>query len=81
MLFAWLLTLHSTAAKRTDAAHGAVDGLVLLAWLRLAVGVPFGPRERPGSATPPGALPQVMGEANRPSASGDSSPESGRGKR
>ncbi|MGZ3429956.1 MAG: YnfA family protein, partial [Polyangia bacterium] len=33
-LFAWLLTLHPTAAARTYAAYGGVYVVTALAWLR-----------------------------------------------
>jgi small multidrug resistance family-3 protein len=38
-LFAWLLTLHPTAAGRTYAAYGGVYIAVALVWLRLVDGV------------------------------------------
>ena len=38
-LFAWLLTLHPTAAGRTYAAYGGVYIAVALAWLYLIDGV------------------------------------------
>lgn len=38
-LFAWLLTLHPTAAGRTYAAYGGVYIAVALLWLRLVDGV------------------------------------------
>ena len=38
-LFAWLLTLHPTAAGRTYAAYGGVYIAVALGWLRLVDGV------------------------------------------
>ena len=37
-LFAWLLTLHPTAAGRTYAAYGGVYIAVALLWLRLVDG-------------------------------------------
>ena len=40
-LFAWLLTLHPTAAGRTYAAYGGVYIAVALAWLRVVDGVPL----------------------------------------
>ncbi|MBY4899211.1 YnfA family protein [Cupriavidus sp. AU9028] len=40
-LFAWLLTLHPTAAGRTYAAYGGVYIAVALAWLALVDGVPL----------------------------------------
>ena len=39
--FAWLLTLHPSAAGRTYAAYGGVYIAVALAWLRLVDGVPL----------------------------------------
>ena len=38
-LFAWLLTLHPTAAGRTYAAYGGMYIAVALAWLRFVDGV------------------------------------------
>ena len=38
-IFAWLLTLHPTAAGRTYAAYGGVYIAVALAWLNLIDGV------------------------------------------
>lgn len=38
-IFAWLLTLHPTAAGRTYAAYGGVYIAVALAWLRLVDGI------------------------------------------
>jgi small multidrug resistance family-3 protein len=38
-LFAWLLTLHPSAAGRTYAAYGGVYIAVALAWLRIVDGV------------------------------------------
>lgn len=40
-LFAWLLTLHPSAAGRTYAAYGGVYIAVALAWLLLVDGVPL----------------------------------------
>jgi small multidrug resistance family-3 protein len=40
-LFAWLLTLHPTAAGRVYAAYGAVYVSVALVWLRVVDGVPL----------------------------------------
>lgn len=40
-LFAWLLTLHPTAAGRTYAAYGGVYVAVALVWLRVVDGVPL----------------------------------------
>ena len=38
-LFAWLLTLHPTAAARTSAAYGGMYIAVALLWLRFVDGV------------------------------------------
>lgn len=38
-LFAWLLTLHPTAAGRTYAAYGGMYVAIALVWLRLVDGV------------------------------------------
>ncbi len=40
-LFAWLLTLHPTAAGRTYAAYGGMYIAVALLWLRFVDGVPL----------------------------------------
>ena len=40
-LFAWLLTLHPTAAGRTYAAYGGVYIAVAIVWLRLVDGIPL----------------------------------------
>ncbi|MBF0098871.1 MAG: YnfA family protein [Magnetococcales bacterium] len=40
-LFAWLLTLHPTAAGRTYAAYGGVYIAVALLWLRVVDGIPL----------------------------------------
>ena len=40
-LFAWLLTLHPTAAGRTYADYGGVYIAVALLWLRFIEGVPL----------------------------------------
>jgi small multidrug resistance family-3 protein len=39
VLFAWLLTLHPSAAGRTYAAYGGIYIAVALAWLRFVDGV------------------------------------------
>lgn len=39
VLFAWLLTLHPTAAGRTYAAYGGIYIAVALMWLRFVEGV------------------------------------------
>ena len=38
-LFAWLLTLHPTAAGRTYAAYGGMYIVIALAWLRVVEGI------------------------------------------
>lgn len=40
-LFAWLLTLHPTAAGRTYAAYGGMYIAVALVWLRVVDGMPL----------------------------------------
>ncbi|AVR99398.1 YnfA family protein [Pseudoduganella armeniaca] len=40
-LFAWLLTLHPSAAGRTYAAYGGMYIAVALAWLRWVDGIPL----------------------------------------
>ncbi len=40
-LFAWLLTLHPTAAGRTYAAYGGMYIAVALAWLHFVDGIPL----------------------------------------
>ncbi len=40
-LFAWLLTLHPTAAGRTYAAYGGMYIAVALVWLRFVDGIPL----------------------------------------
>ena len=39
LLFAWLLTLHPTAAGRTYAAYGGMYIVVALIWLRVVEGI------------------------------------------
>ena len=39
ILFAWLLTLHPTAAGRTYAAYGGMYIFVALLWLRIVEGI------------------------------------------
>ncbi len=39
LLFAWLLTLHPTAAGRTYAAYGGMSVMVALIWLRIVEGI------------------------------------------
>lgn len=40
-LFAWLLTLHPTAAGRTYAAYGGMYIAIALLWLRFVDGIPL----------------------------------------
>ena len=47
--FAWLLTLHPTAAGRVYAAYGAIYVSVALVWLRLVDGVPLTFRDLVGA--------------------------------
>lgn len=48
-LFAWLLTLHPSAAGRVYAAYGAVYVSVALVWLWVVEGVPLTLRDLVGS--------------------------------
>ena len=48
-LFAWLLTLHPTAAGRVYAAYGAVYVSLALVWLCVVEGVPLTFRDLVGS--------------------------------
>jgi small multidrug resistance family-3 protein len=65
-LFAWLLTLHPTAAGRIFAAYGAVYVCVALVWLRLVEGVPFGPRELLGATVLLSGMAILMGGKGHP---------------
>ncbi len=49
-LFAWLLTLHPSAAGRTYAAYGGVYIAVALVWLRFVDGVPLTKWDASGAA-------------------------------
>lgn len=49
-LFAWLLTLHPTAAGRTYAAYGGVYVATALVWLRVVDGVPLSRWDIAGAA-------------------------------
>ena len=49
-LFAWLLTLHPTAAGRTYAAYGGVYIAVALLWLRFVDGVSLSRWDAAGAA-------------------------------
>lgn len=50
-LFAWLLTLHPTAAGRTYAAYGGMYIAVALVWLRLVDGIALTRWDILGAAT------------------------------
>jgi len=56
-MFAWLLTLHPTAAGRTYAAYGGVYVTVALAWLWLVEGI------RPGRWDLAGCIVTLIGMA------------------
>jgi small multidrug resistance family-3 protein len=49
-LFAWLLTLHPSAAGRTYAAYGGMYIVVALLWLRLVDGVDLSRWDAAGAA-------------------------------
>ena len=49
-LFAWLLTLHPSAAGRTYAAYGGMYIAVALVWLRFVDGVPLTRWDMSGAA-------------------------------
>jgi small multidrug resistance family-3 protein len=49
-VYAWLLTLHPTAAGRVYASYGAVYVAIALVWLRLVDGVPLTARDLTGGA-------------------------------
>lgn len=65
--FAWLLTLHPTAAGRTYAAYGGMYIAVALLWLRLVDGVPLTRWDLAGAAI---ALTGMAVIALQPAASG-----------
>ena len=48
-LFAWLLTLHPTAASRTYAAYGGMYVAVALVWLHFVDGVTLTPWDTAGA--------------------------------
>lgn len=48
-LFAWLLTMHPSAAGRTYAAYGGVYIVVALAWLRVVDGIQVTPWDMAGA--------------------------------
>ncbi len=60
-LFAWLLTLHPTAAGRVYAAYGAVYVSVALVWLRIVKGVPLTFRDLVGSVVVLAGMGILMG--------------------
>lgn len=64
-LFAWLLTLHPTAAGRVYAAYGAVYVSVALVWLRVVEGVPLTFRDLVGSVVVLAGMGILMGGARR----------------
>lgn len=49
-LFAWLLTLHPTAAGRVYASYGAVYVAMALVWLQMVDGVPLTLRDLIGGS-------------------------------
>ena len=62
-LFAWLLTLHPTAAGRVYAAYGAVYVSVALGWLRIVEGVPLTLRDLVGAVVVLAGMGILMGGA------------------
>lgn len=64
-LFAWLLTLHPTAAGRVYAAYGAVYVSVALVWLRIVEGVPLTLRDFVGAAVVLAGMGILMGGVQR----------------
>jgi len=62
-LFAWLLTLHPTAAGRVYAAYGAVYVSVALVWLRLVEGVPLTFRDLLGGVVVLAGMGILMGRS------------------
>ena len=62
-LFAWLLTLHPTAAGRAYAAYGAVYVSVALIWLQVVEGVPLTVRDLVGSVVVLAGMGILMGGA------------------
>ena len=63
-LFAWLLTLHPSAAGRIYAAYGAVYVSVALVWLRLVDGVPLTARDLVGVAVILTGMTVLMGRTD-----------------
>ncbi len=64
-LFAWLLTLHPTAAGRVYAAYGAVYVSVALVWLRVVDGVPLTLRDLGGVVVVLAGMGVLMGGGQR----------------
>jgi small multidrug resistance family-3 protein len=64
-LFAWLLTLHPTAAGRVYAAYGAVYVSVVLVWLQVVDGVPLTLRDLVGVVVVLAGMGILMGGAQR----------------
>ena len=64
-LFAWLLTLHPTAAGRVYAAYGAVYVSVALVWLRVVDGVPLTLRDLAGAVVVLAGMGILMGGGQR----------------
>ena len=62
-LFAWLLTLHPTAAGSVCAAFGAVYVSVALVWLRVVEGVPLTLRDLVGSVVVLAGMGILMGRS------------------
>ncbi len=62
-LFAWLLTLHLTAAGRVYAAYGAVYVSVALVWLRVVAGVPLTFRDLLGAVVVLAGMGILMGRS------------------
>ena len=64
-LFAWLQTLHPSAAGRVYAAYGAVYVSVALVWLRIVEEVPLTFRDLVGSVVVLAGMGILMGGAQR----------------
>jgi small multidrug resistance family-3 protein len=65
-VFAWLLTLHPTAAGRVYASYGAVYVAMALIWLRLVDGVPLTLRDLIGGTVVLTGMTILMGGSPRP---------------
>lgn len=59
-VFAWLLTLHPTAAARTYAAYGGVYIAVALVWLFAVEGIPLTRWDITGAAIAVGGMAIIM---------------------